>query len=167
MITVELAVRLRAAGLVWEPQSGDRFAIPDRQLDGEVFVVSEMTIEAARVGAYSVLKFNGTTEWALDSVDADDVVWLPHEAQLRARLGAGLPGPPHAAGGLRGRGRRRRAAYDGIESLDAECAYARALLVAARRPLSRPARPVNRRPAPRAPSTGHILRVCRGRSRKL
>ena len=40
MITLDLAARLKAAGLVWCPVSGDRFAIPDRDLDGEVFVVS-------------------------------------------------------------------------------------------------------------------------------
>ena len=47
MISVDLVVRLKAAGLVWTPASGDRFHLPDRDLDDTVFVVSEMTIETA------------------------------------------------------------------------------------------------------------------------
>jgi hypothetical protein len=35
-----------------------------------------------------VLGFNGTTEWALDSVALDDALWLPHEHQLRHFLAA-------------------------------------------------------------------------------
>ena len=34
-----------------------------------------------------VIGFNGTVEWALDSVEARDSVWLPSEGQLRERLG--------------------------------------------------------------------------------
>jgi hypothetical protein len=34
-----------------------------------------------------VLGFNGTTEWALDSVTQEDAVWLPREDQLRELLG--------------------------------------------------------------------------------
>ena len=35
-----------------------------------------------------MIGFNGTTEWALDSLDQDDALWLPAEDQLRDRLGA-------------------------------------------------------------------------------
>ncbi|MES1169959.1 MAG: pilus assembly protein CpaE, partial [Leifsonia sp.] len=35
----------------------------------------------------TVLGFNGTTEWALDSVALDDALWLPREDQLRELLG--------------------------------------------------------------------------------
>jgi hypothetical protein len=35
-----------------------------------------------------VLGFNGTTEWALDSVAKDDALWLPLEHQLRDLLGS-------------------------------------------------------------------------------
>ncbi|MGZ4437748.1 MAG: hypothetical protein ACXVW6_08910, partial [Nocardioidaceae bacterium] len=111
MITVELALLLREAGLGWEPEPGDRFAIPEHDLEGEVFVVSQMTIDAVRVGGGRVVRFNGTTEWALDSIDADEVVWLPHEAQLRALLGPafrslsyGPDGYVVAAVGAAGRG---------------------------------------------------------------
>jgi hypothetical protein len=88
MISVELAHRLRAAGLAWTPVAGDRFVIADRDMDAEVFVVSELTIEVQDAPSGRQFKFNGTTEWALDSVEQDDVVWLPYEGQLRAALGA-------------------------------------------------------------------------------
>ena len=87
MISVDLAVRLKAAGLAWTPASGDRFHLPDRDLDDTVFVLSDMTIETADLPTGRVVKFNGTTEWALDSIEETEVVWLPHEGQLRALLG--------------------------------------------------------------------------------
>jgi hypothetical protein len=87
MITVELARRLRDAGLAWTPAAGDRFVIADRDMDAEVFVVSELTIEVHDGPAGRLFKFNGTTEWALDSVEQDNVVWLPYEGQLRSALG--------------------------------------------------------------------------------
>lgn len=55
-------------------------------MDADVFVVSEMTVEVHRLGDRQVLGFNGTTEWALDSVDDQDAVWLPRENQLRELL---------------------------------------------------------------------------------
>ena len=127
MITVDLALRLREAGLDWHPEPGDRFAIPEHDLEGEVFVVSHMTIDAVQVGASRVVRFNGTTEWALDSIDAEEVVWLPHEAQLRALLGP-------AFGSLRLDTENYVVELqngDGISKHlagDAECAYAVALL---------------------------------------
>lgn len=87
MITRELAEQLRRLGAAWTPASGDRFIIPDRDLDDQVFVISEMTIEAADVPGGRVIKFNGTTEWALDSIAAEAVLWLPREDQLRNLLG--------------------------------------------------------------------------------
>jgi len=91
MISVELAARvaehLAGRGASWQPDSGDRFMLPDRDIDA-VFVVSEMTIEVADLPSGRLIRFNGTTEWALDSTPADDVVWLPWEHQLRGLLGA-------------------------------------------------------------------------------
>lgn len=90
MIALELAARiaslLDARGTAWQPCSGDRFVFPERDLDG-VFVISEMTIEVAELPTGRLIHFNGTTEWALDSTPADDVVWLPWEHQLRGLLG--------------------------------------------------------------------------------
>jgi len=87
VITVELARRLATAGLAWHPTSGDRFVIADRGMDAQVFVVSEMVVEVERLASGGLLKFNGTTEWALDSIDQEGTLWLPREDQLRAALG--------------------------------------------------------------------------------
>ena len=87
MISVDLAVRLKAAGLAWTPASGDRFHLPDRDLDDTVFVVSEMTIETVELPTGGLVRFNGTTEWALDSVAIEDALWHPLEGQLRDLLG--------------------------------------------------------------------------------
>ena len=88
MITVTLSRALRDAGLVWEPAAGDRFVVPDRDMDDQVFVLSDMTVEVQHFPAGPVIGFNGTTEWALDSLDQADALWLPAEHQLRDRLGA-------------------------------------------------------------------------------
>ena len=87
MIGVGIARELKAAGLVWKPGPGDRFAIPDRDLDDEVFVLSNMTIEVHTVPEGRVIGFNGTTEWAMDDVEIDEALWLPREDQLRELLG--------------------------------------------------------------------------------
>lgn len=88
MISTGLAVRLRDAGLVWTPASGDAFQISGPDFEGDVFTVSDMTIEAQIHPTGTVLGFNGTTEWALDSVAIDDALWLPREDQLRDLLRA-------------------------------------------------------------------------------
>ena len=87
MIDAEVAQKLKIAGLAWKPALGDRFAIPDRDLDDEVFVLSNMTIEVHTVPEGRVIGFNGTTEWALDDVEMDEAIWLPQEDQLRELLG--------------------------------------------------------------------------------
>jgi hypothetical protein len=87
MIGVQMAQQLKAAGLVWKPGPGDRFTIPDRDLDGEVFVLSDMTLEVHQVPEGRVIGFNGTTEWALDDVEIEETLWLPRENQLRDLLG--------------------------------------------------------------------------------
>ena len=86
MISTALARELRAAGLSWTPASGDSFQIALADFEGDVFTVSDMTIEAHRYPTGTVLGFNGTTEWALDSVALDDALWLPREDQLRELL---------------------------------------------------------------------------------
>lgn len=91
MITRELAVALRDAGLIWHPADGDRFQLdlPDEvelEVEADVFTVSAMTIEARQTAGGTDLAFNGTTEWALDAVTLADAVWLPREDQLRELL---------------------------------------------------------------------------------
>jgi hypothetical protein len=84
---LDLARELKESGLRWRPATGDRFAIPDRDLDDEIFVLSTMTIEVHELPDGPVLGFNGTTEWALDDVEKEEAIWLPAEDQLRALLG--------------------------------------------------------------------------------
>ena len=133
MITVELARRLRETGLPWTPAPGDRFVMADPAVRvgaglDDVFVVSEMTVDVADTPTGPLIRFNGTTEWALDSVEQDDVIWLPREAQLRERLGTAFRRLEAVPGGfvvvLAGATGRDERHVD----LDAECAYARALL---------------------------------------
>lgn len=87
MLTVSLALELRDAGLRWTPAAGDRFVLPNRGMDEEVFVLSEMTVDVHHFPTGSVIGFNGVTEWALDSVEQQDALWMPSEEQLRERLG--------------------------------------------------------------------------------
>jgi hypothetical protein len=93
VISRDLAIELRDAGLVWHPESGDRFQLDlpeqvEAEVEADIFTVSEMTIEARRYPTGTILAFNGTTEWALDSVALADAVWLPREDQLRELLRA-------------------------------------------------------------------------------
>jgi hypothetical protein len=131
MITVELARRLRAAGLEWTPGPGDRFVMADPAVRvgaglDDVFVVSEMTVDVADGPTGPLIRFNGTTEWALDSVEQNDVIWLPREAQLRERLGQAFRRLEAVPGGfvvvLAGEPEERHV------DIDVECAYARAVL---------------------------------------
>ena len=88
-IPLTLARALHDAGLAWHPAQGDRFHIPDRDLDHLTFAISDMVVELRdTIGGHGrELAFNGTVEWALDSIMKTDVVWLPTEAQLREALG--------------------------------------------------------------------------------
>ena len=124
MISVDLARQLLATGVLWQPRPGDRFVIDKEALTGDVFWISELTIELHHWGDKSVLGFNGTTEWALDSVDLDQALWLPREDQLRELLGDRLASLHHDPPGWTVR------LTDGSQTSDAdvETAYARALL---------------------------------------
>ena len=87
MISTQLARALRDSGLVWKPAVGDWFRIDRVEADEDVFILSDMTVEAHEFDTGTVLGFNGTTEWALDSVEVGAALWLPREHQLRALLG--------------------------------------------------------------------------------
>ena len=127
MLRVDLATQLRSAGLAWSPARGDRFVVAGRGMDEHVFVLSDMTIEVHELPTGPVVGFNGTTEWALDSVRLQEALWLPREDQLRELLGERFlrleAVPPGAVVVLQGDDGLARFA-DG----DVECAYARALL---------------------------------------
>jgi hypothetical protein len=127
VIGIQLAQRLREAGLRWKPALGDRFAIPDRDLDNEVFVLSNMTIQVQTMPEGPVIGFNGTTEWALDDVELEEAIWLPREDQLRELLGGTFRGLRRDTAGfevtIQLLGEERR-----FEGPSAEDAYAGALL---------------------------------------
>ena len=124
MISTELARALRDSGLVWHPVAGDWFRIDRIEAEEDTFILSDMTVEAHQYETGTVLGFNGTTEWALDSVELEAALWLPREHQLRELLGSAFVS-------LEG-GFIVTAVVDGVprrfESGDAEHAYARALL---------------------------------------
>jgi hypothetical protein len=101
VIPVHLAARLKEAGLTWKPAVGDHFAIPDRDLDNDVFVLSNMTIEVHELPDGPMIGFNGTTEWALDDVEQDEAIWLPREDQLRDLLGGTFRRLDRTDGGYR------------------------------------------------------------------
>lgn len=86
MLSLTLAKELKAAGLVWTPAQNDFFAVPDRGLDENVFVISDMTVLVELVKGQLAVTFHGTAEWALDHVLIADLVWLPTETQLRELL---------------------------------------------------------------------------------
>ncbi len=87
MISVALARKLRDGGLRWDPAPGDRFVVADRGMDQEIFTLSDMTVEVHEFPTGKVIGFNGTVEWALDSIEEQNSIWLPSEPQLRDRLG--------------------------------------------------------------------------------
>jgi hypothetical protein len=87
MISRELAGRLMPL-LTWVPANGDIFFVPKPEIVESTFMVSDMVVELVVANNESRFHFNGTVEWALDSVESDDVVWLPREDQLRGLLGS-------------------------------------------------------------------------------
>ncbi len=99
MISRDLAKRL-APHLTWRPANGDMFFIPRPEIADSVFTVSDMVVELIVAGGESRFHFNGTVEWALDSVESDGVVWLPREDQLREMLGEYFLSLDSSAGGF-------------------------------------------------------------------
>ena len=87
VLPVAVGRALRDAGLGWRPTAGDRFVLADRDMDTEVFVVSDMVADVHEFPSGPVIGFNGTVEWALDSIQTEQAVWLPAEDQLRRMLG--------------------------------------------------------------------------------
>ncbi len=127
MLSVALAHALRDAGLEWTPARGDHFVMPDRDMDADIFVLSDMTVEVIHFPGGPVIGFNGTTEWALDSVDQREALWLPAEHQLRELLGDAFVGLTREGAGYRVllNGSGTVTSYDGNEPAEA---YGRALL---------------------------------------
>ena len=132
VISVELARELAGAGLTWVPAQGDRFVIDRPGLRDQTWVLSDMVVELHDHPAGQILGFNGTTEWALDSVDANQALWLPAEEQLRTRLGATFLALERLDSADGESGFRVRLVVDGrpltFEAPNPATAYGRALL---------------------------------------
>ena len=90
MIALETARKLKRAGLTWVPSQGDRFAMPDLEMDDLVFVINDVATIIERIHGAEMVTFHGTPEWALDYVYLGEAVWLPEEGQLRDLLGVRL-----------------------------------------------------------------------------
>jgi hypothetical protein len=88
VISLINAQDLSRAGVRWSPQAGDRFTVRTEEMTGDVFTVADMVVEAREYPTGTLLAFNGTTEWALDSVQLEQALWLPREDQLRELLGS-------------------------------------------------------------------------------
>jgi hypothetical protein len=127
VLSVELARALRDAGLQWTPARGDSFVIADREMDSDLFVLSDMTIEVHQSPGGSVIGFNGTTEWALDSVEQSEALWVPAEHQLRELLADTFAGLAPTSDGYRVT-LRVDGATSGYDGPDPTEAYALALL---------------------------------------
>jgi hypothetical protein len=97
LISLTLARQLKAAGLTWTPAKNDFFAIPDRDLDDVIFVISDMTVLVEKLRGQLAVTFHGAVEWALDHMMIADLVWLPTETQLRELLEQRLVGEPQPA----------------------------------------------------------------------
>jgi hypothetical protein len=86
LISLPLAQELKEAGLVWPADLYDFFAIPDRDMDDRVFVVSDVMTQLELLRGWPVVTFHGVAEWALDFILTKEVVWMPTESQLRRTL---------------------------------------------------------------------------------
>ena len=133
VLSVATARALRDAGLQWTPARGDSFVMPDRGMDSDLFVLSDMTTEVHQFPAGPVIGFNGTTEWALDSIEQAAALWVPAEHQLRERLGEAFAGLAPTGDGYRVT-LRVDGATTGYEGPDPAEAYALALLHLLRSP---------------------------------
>lgn len=134
MLKLPLARQLKAAGLRWQPRMRDFFAIPDRGLDDDVFVLANMAIQVEKLGGHPAIMFQGAYEWALDYIFLQDVVWLPRESQLRAALlphldqAQALPLRLNCTNGGYVCEIQFQDGYHTFEGAEAETAYANALL---------------------------------------
>ena len=83
MITLDLARQLKTAGLRWQSNIHDFFAIPDRGMDDKLFVLTDVMSQMETLKGWPAVTFHGTSEWALDYIFKVEVIWMPTETQLR------------------------------------------------------------------------------------
>jgi len=127
VISRDLASQLSPL-LDWTPRNGDQFFIPKPEISDSVFTISDMVVEMVTREGDTRFHFNGTVEWALDSVESNAVIWLPREEQLRSMLGDHFLSLDAGPGGfvvtVSGPGR----AFHTESEVEAADAYARAVL---------------------------------------
>jgi hypothetical protein len=90
MISLDKAFELKKAGLKWQPALNDFFAIPERDMDEKIFVISDMLVTIDFLQGIQVVSFQGASEWALDSLVTDETVWLPRDEQLLHAIEAAM-----------------------------------------------------------------------------
>ena len=132
MISSELALRLKQAGLEWRPAERDFFMMPEHNLEGQIFVVSALPALVQNFHSEKSITFHGSIEWALDYVLLSEAVWLPAETQMRTLLAdaIGVDAPlrlDRTAAGYRLQIASGADLLD-FDAADAEDAYALALL---------------------------------------
>ena len=86
-----------------------------------------MTVEVHHFPTGPVIGFNGTTEWALDSLDQDDALWLPASTAARP-AGRVVPAARAGPGGFTAVVADRSGADVGTTAAEPADAYALALL---------------------------------------
>lgn len=94
MIALDLAEKLRAAGLGWTPALHDFFALPGTAFAERVFVITDLPANVALIQGQAAFTFEGAAEWAMDYVFADEALWMPTESQLRQAVEARAPNIP-------------------------------------------------------------------------
>ena len=132
MISSELALRLKQAGLEWRPVERDFFMMPEHNLDEQIFVVSALPALVQNFHSEMSITFHGSIEWALDYVLLSEAVWLPAETQMRALLSDAIGVDAPLRLDRTAAGYRVQIASDAdlldFDAGDAENAYALALL---------------------------------------
>jgi hypothetical protein len=132
VISSELAMRLKQAGLEWRPAERDFFMMPEHNLDEQIFVVSALPALVQNFHSEMSITFHGSIEWALDYVLLSEAVWLPAETQLRMLLAdaIGTDAPLRLDRTAAGYRLQIASGADLLEfdAADAEDAYALALL---------------------------------------
>ena len=132
MISSELALRLKQAGLEWRPAERDFFMMPEHNLDEQIFVVSALPALVQNFHSEMSITFHGSIEWALDYVLLSEAVWLPTETQMRVLLADAIGVDAPLRLDRTAVGYRVQIASDAdlldFDASDAENAYALALL---------------------------------------
>jgi hypothetical protein len=86
MVSPQLALQLKQAGLPWRPSMRDTFALLGTGMDEQIFAISDSAVLIQLLHGQPVVTFHGSVEWALDSVQLADALWLPSETQVRQEL---------------------------------------------------------------------------------